>query len=380
MRALNAARQTCERYLPGLLDALNDHPLAELERPGSPAIELFRKHAGAGLVIPKMYSGSGVGPVEAVEVTRALAAASPSLAVATTMHHFSVATLFSLADSLQSSGVEWALLEGIVEQNLLVASGFAEGRPGRGILSPTMEARVDEEANGYRISGSKKPCSLSSSMDLLTASVALANDHGGTDLAVLLVPRQSEGLTIHPFWSTWALAGAESDEIRLTDVLVDERQVMRTELGDAGELDQLQTVGFIWFEMLISACYVGVASALVERVIAAGRGSVSERAQLVARLETSALLLEGTARMVEQGGTDNTALGKSLVARYGAQDALGDAVRQAVELAGGMAFIRGGDVGYLAAASHGLSFHPPSRSSFAEPFMEHVDGKPLVLA
>ncbi|MEU5366079.1 acyl-CoA dehydrogenase family protein [Streptomyces sp. NPDC005925] len=380
MRALDAARDTCERYLPGLLGALAEHSLDDLERPDSPAIGLFRSHGGPALVIPKTYSGLGAGPREAVEVTRALAAASPSLAVATTMHHFSVATLFSLADSLQSSGVEWALLEGIVEQNLLVASGFAEGRPGRGILEPTMEARLDEGGKGYRINGSKKPCSLSSSMDLLTASVALPAADGTSEMAVLLVPRQTEGVTVHPFWSSWALAGAESDEIRLTDVLVDEQQVMRTELGDSGELDELQTVGFIWFEMLISASYLGIASALAERVTTAGRGSVSERAQLVTRLETASLLLEGVARMIEDGETDNAALGKSLVARYGAQDAIGETVRRAVELLGGMAFISSGDVGYLAAASNGLSFHPPSRSSFAEPFVEHVGGKPLRLA
>ncbi|MBB1244038.1 acyl-CoA/acyl-ACP dehydrogenase [Streptomyces durbertensis] len=380
MRALDAARDTCERYVPGLLDALAEHPLDTLERPASPAVELFRTHGGPALVIPKTYSGLGASPLEAVQVTRALAAASPSLAVATTMHHFSVATLFSLADSLQSGGVEWALLEGIVEQNLLVASGFAEGRPGRGILEPTMEARRDDSGKGYLVNGSKKPCSLSSSMDLLTASVALPGPDGTSETAVLLVPRQAEGVTVHPFWSSWALAGAESDEIRLTDVAVDEQQVMRTELGESGELDELQTVGFVWFEMLISASYLGIASALAERVTDAGRGAVSERARLVTRLETATLLLEGVARMIQDGETGNAALGKALVARYGAQDAIGDTVRGAVELLGGMAFIGGGDVGYLAAASHGLSFHPPSRAGFAEPFVEHVGGKPLRLA
>ncbi|MEV6650774.1 acyl-CoA dehydrogenase family protein [Streptomyces sp. NPDC051219] len=378
MRALEAAREVCEGYLPGLLDKLGGHSLEELERPGSPAIGLFRAHGGPSLVIPKTYSGLGAGPLDAVAVTRALAAVSPSLAVATTMHHFSVATLFSLADSLQSGGVEWALLEGIVEQNLLVASGFAEGRPGRGILTPTMQARPD--AKGYRINGSKKPCSLSGSMDLLTASVALPNEDGTSDMAVLLVPRQAEGLTVHPFWSSWALAGAESDEVRLTDVLVDEQQVMRTQLGSNRELDELQTVGFIWFEVLISASYLGIASGLAERVISSGRGSVTERAELVTRLETASLLLEGAARMITDGETDNAALAKSLLARYGAQDAIADTVRRAVELLGGMAFIGGGDIPYLAAASHGLSFHPPSRSSFSEPLIEHVTGKPLRLA
>ncbi|MDH6131837.1 alkylation response protein AidB-like acyl-CoA dehydrogenase [Kitasatospora sp. MAA4] len=377
MRALDTARETCETFLPGLLDKLSGIPLTELEQPGGPAIDLFRSHGGASLVIPQAYQGRGADPLQALAVTRALAARAPSLAVGTTMHHFSVATLFTLAQSLQSSGVEWALLEGIAEQNLLVASGFAEGNPGQGILSPTMTARAAE--GGFLINGAKKPCSLSRSMDLLTASVALPNADGGSDMAVLLVPRQTEGLTVHPFWSSWALAGAESEELRLTDVLVNEQQVMRTELGDAGQLDELQTVGFIWFELLISACYLGMASALVERVCERGRGTVSERARLVAGLESANLLLEGCARMIMDGETGNDSLAKSLVARYGAQDALGSAVNQAVELLGGMAFISSPDVAYLAAACHGLSFHPPSRSSFAEPYLDHVAGRPLRL-
>jgi alkylation response protein AidB-like acyl-CoA dehydrogenase len=153
VHSLDAARSTCEAFLPGLLGRLDDIPLTEREQPGSPAIDLFRSHAGPGLVIPKTYAGAGASPLQALEATRALAASAPSLAVATTMHHFSVATLFTLADSLQSSGVEWALLEGISSQNLLVASGFAEGRPGSGILSPTMTARAAD--GGYTINGAK---------------------------------------------------------------------------------------------------------------------------------------------------------------------------------------------------------------------------------
>ncbi|MER6159606.1 acyl-CoA dehydrogenase family protein [Streptomyces sp. NPDC001868] len=378
MRSLNADRRICEEFLPGLLGELDKVPLTDLEKPGSPAVDHFRAHGGPALVIPKTYAGSGATPLQAVAVTRALAAAAPSLAVATTMHHFSVATLFSLADSLQSGGVEWALLEGIVEQRLLVASGFAEGRPGRGILSPTVEARPAEK--GYRINGSKKPCSLSRSMDLLTASAALPNEDGTSDMAVLLVPRQVEGLTVEPFWSSWALAGAESDEVRMKDVLVDEQQVMRTELGEAGELDELQTVGFIWFELLITASYVGMAGALVERVLARGRGTNTERAELLTRYETASLLTEGTARMIMDEAVGNQGLGRALVARYGAQDAIRDVVGRAVELLGGMAFIGSGDIAYLAAASHGLAFHPPSRSAFTDPFLDHVAGRPLRLA
>ncbi|MFX4293291.1 acyl-CoA dehydrogenase family protein [Streptomyces bohaiensis] len=378
MRSLQSARETCEKFLPGLLDRLADVPLEELEAPRSVAFDDFRAAGGPALLVPASYGGIGADPLQALAVVRALASRAPSLAVATTMHHFSVATLFTLADSIQSSGMEWALLEGIAEQRLLVASGFAEGRPGRGILSPTMSA-VEAEG-GYRVNGAKKPCSLAHSMDLLTASVALpAADGGEPSMAVLLVPRETEGISVHPFWGSRTLAGAESDEVRLTDVFVDEKLLMRTEPSVAGRLDDLQTVGLIWFELLISACYLGIVSGLVERVVDGGRGSAADRARVLTRLETGALLLEGTARMIADGDTDNADLARTLVARYGVQDALRDALGQAVELLGGSAFMSSSDVGYLAGAAHGLSFHPPSRASFTDPYLDHAAGRPLRL-
>ncbi|WP_328492655.1 acyl-CoA/acyl-ACP dehydrogenase [Streptomyces sp. NBC_00414] len=393
MRSMDHARETCEAFLPGLLDKLDDIPLSELEAPGSPALDHFRACGGPGLVIPTKYHGGGADPLQALAVVRAVGAHSPSLAVATTMHHFSVATLFTLADSVQRSGMEWALLEGIAEQGLLVASGFAEGRPGQGILAPTVRAEAVD--GGYLVNGSKKPCSLSASMDLLTASVALPTKNGpdspdgtsdatgdgdGTELAVMLLPRPTEGISVHPFWKSWALAGAESDEVRLTDVFVDEQLLMRTGAAEPGRLDELQTVGFLWFELLISASYLGAAGALVESALGRERGSTSDRADLVTRLETANLLLEGVARMLRDGENGDEALGKALVARYAAQDALGETVRRAVEMLGGTAFIASSEVAYLAAVSHGLGFHPPSRASFAAPYLEHVAGSPLRLA
>jgi alkylation response protein AidB-like acyl-CoA dehydrogenase len=84
--------------------------------------------------------------------------------------------------------------------------------------------------------------------------------------------------------------------------------------------------------------------------------------------------------MIMDEAVGNEGLGRALVARYGAQDTIREVVGRAVELLGGMAFIGSGDIAYLAAASHGLSFHPPSRSSFTDPFLDHADGRPLRLA
>ncbi|MEH1015559.1 acyl-CoA dehydrogenase family protein [Micromonospora sp. CPCC 206060] len=372
MRSLDQARALCESYLPGLLDGLSKVPFEQRESSGGGTLPVFRASNGPSLVIPKDYGGLGATPLDAVRVTRAIGAHAPSLAVATTMHHFSVATLFTFAESIKNSGMEWALLEAITSRNLLLSSGFAEGRPSQGILSPTMTATP--VTGGYRINGSKKPCSLSHSMDLLTASVAVPASDGGLQTAFLLMPATLRGVTRHPFWASSVLAGAESDEVRLTDVFIEEELVIPTENGPDGMLDDLQTVGFIWFELLITASYLGMASALVERALAAGRGATTDRAALGTRLETATQLVEGAARAMMAGDTDNDALARVLMARYGAQDAITDAARQAVEMLGGMSFIGSPDVAYLIAACQCVAFHPPSRASVAAPMVDYLDG------
>lgn len=377
MRSMDHARETCEGYLPGLIDALVRVPLAEREAAGSPVIELFRKSRGPALVIPAEYGGLGASPVEAVRVLRAIGAASPSLAVASTMHHFSVATLFTLADSVAKSGLEWALLEAVAQENLLVASGFAEGRTEQGILSPTMSAVPVE--GGYLVNGSKKPCSLAHSMDLLTAAMTVPGEDGTPEMAILLIPSTIEGITRHPFWRSRILAGAESDEVRLTDVRVEEQLVMRTEAREGDGLDELQTVGFLWFELLISAGYLGAASTLVERALNEKRGSVSERSAVAARLESATLLLESIAHRIVGKESGNEALAEALIARYAAQDAINDAAAKAIELLGGMAFIGGDEVAYYAAAYHALGFHPPSRARTSSSLLDYLEGTGPVL-
>jgi alkylation response protein AidB-like acyl-CoA dehydrogenase len=378
MRSLDDAREVCQRYHPGLCAALAEVPLLEREAPGGPVLDLFRKYGGPGLLVPRENGGAGAGPLDSVRIMRAMSSYSPSLGAATTMHHFTVAMLFSLAATAgRLTQAQLDLLAKIGPENLIVASGWAEGKPHTNILIPAVTARAAE--NGYVINGGKKPCSLSRSMDLLTASVALPVE-GEQTLALLLIPAGLPGITVHEFWTSNVLAGAESDEVRLTDVFVPEELVIRTAPDDPHRLDDLQTAGFAWFEMLATAVYVGAASALVEKVLERGRGTITDRALAVTQLEAAAGLVEGAARAIDDGVTGDEAVAMVLVARYAAQQALAMASDMAAELLGGIAFMRSSEIGYLLAAVRPLAYHPPSRTATAEPLVDYFSGRPLVLA
>jgi len=375
MRYLKRERDAVEKYLPGLDDLLAGTALAELERPESPGIKAFRDHRGPALVIPAEYGGAGADAVDAVRVQRALGSRSPSLAVATTMHHFSVAGLVVVADG---GGQEWLLLEAIAKNNMLLASGFAEGRPDGKVLQPTMAATVTDE--GIRISGVKRPCSLAQSMDLLTASVAMPTEDGGTQLAVALIPANDPGVTVSPFWSSFALAGAESDQVTIDNVLVPPNLVVRTEVPEGEHLDDIQTAAFVWFELLMMGSYLGAASALVERVVASDHIATSERMRLVTGVEGAMAAIENVARQVANCQRTQQLLVDALLVRYSVQDTIASVVPRAIELLGGMNFMTGDDVGYLAAAVNGLGFHPPARAKMAGPLTSYLAGGPLDVA
>ncbi|MFI6618228.1 acyl-CoA dehydrogenase [Streptomyces sp. NPDC050528] len=376
MRFLERERAVLTKLLPGLDESLRAVSLMELESPRSPGIGLFRDSGGPGLVVPVSCQGKGATALDALRVQRALGSRSPSLAVATTMHHFSMATLVGLVTD--GEGLEWMLVEGVASGNRLVASGFAEGRPGAGILSPSMTATVGPD--GVRISGVKRPCSLARSMDLLTASVLVPGEGGvREELAVALVPAESEGVSVSGFWSSSFLSGAESDQVTLTDVLVPPELLLRTSCSD-GRLDELQTAGLVWFELLMTGSYLGVASALVERVLCNERVPESERVRLLVETEGAMAAAEGVARRLDEGCPDESTLADSLYVRYSVQDALARIVPRAVELLGGLNFMSSDEVGHLAACANGLSLHPPARSRMTGPLATHLADGPLTVA
>lgn len=377
MRSLDEARAVCERYHPGMCAALAEIPLAEREAPGGPVLDIFRKFGGPALMVPTEYGGMGVGALDAARIVRAMASYSPSLGAATTMHHYTVATLFALARRAgRLTTAQLALLADIAPGNLLLASGWAEGNPGANIVVPAASARPVD--GGYLVNGGKKPCSLARSMDVLTASAAIPVD-GTPTLALLLIPAGSPGVTVEKFWLSNILAGAQSDEVRLTDVFVPADLVIRSAPDAPDRLDDLQTIGFAWFEMLATSVYVGTTSALVEQALAKGRGSVTDRAQAAIQLESAVALVENAARAIGDGLTGDAAVSAVLVARYAVQQALRAAADLAAELLGGIAFIRSPDIGYLVAAVRALAYHPPSRTAMAEALVDYLTGQPLRL-
>jgi len=371
---MRTERDTLDSYIPGLDKYLSGIPLLDLEQPGNGALRKFRELGGPGLLVPAEYGGTGASLLDAVRIQRAVGSRSPSLAVATTMHHFSVASLVELTAA--GNGFEWAMLMAIAENSWLLSSGFAEGKPGQHILTPTMRGVPAD--GGITVSGTKKPCSLTWSMNLMSASVAVADPVTGTDrLAVVLIPAESAGIERAPFWRTTALAGAESDQVTLTEVHVPESLIFYPQDGES--MDPIQVRGFMWFELLISASYLGAATNLAERAIVRGRGSDENRAGLAIELEAAAAALEQAASGAAALDDHEALLARALYARFATEQAIERVAMSAAAAAGGMSFIESPETAYLLAATRALAFHPPSRAAAAGPIARYLADGPLIL-
>ncbi|MGW3365008.1 hypothetical protein ACWDOR_18900 [Streptosporangium canum] len=356
------------KLLPGLDESLRAVPLMELEGPSGPGIGLFRDSGGPGLLVPTAYQGRGATALDALRVQRALGSRAPSLAVATTLHHFSTATLAAL---ITDEGLESLLVEGVASGNYLVAFGFAEERPGAGVLFPSMTAT--QGPDGVRISGVTRPPSLARSMDLLIAAVMVSRSDGpGEEPAVALVPAESEGVSVGG-------AGADSEQVTLDDVEVPPEMLVRASDLD-GRLDVLLSAGFAWFQLLMTGSYLGAAGALVERVLLDNRVPESERVQLLVEAEGAMSAAEGLARRIDDGGPDESTLAHSLYVRYCVQDALSRVVPRAVGLLGDLDSTASDEVGHLATCTNGLALQPPARSRMTGPLAAYLVDGPLTIA
>ena len=198
-------------------------------------------------------------------------------------------------------------IDGSLEDSWLLSSGFAEGKPGQHILTPTMRGVPAD--GGITVSGVKKPCGLTWSMNLMSASVAVADPtqlHRDRPAGNRADPGR---LSRHPARAVLAdhrAAAAESDQVaEPTEVFVPEALIFYPQDGES--MDPIQARGFVWFEPLISVSYLGAATNLAERAIARGRGPDEDRASLAIELETMTAALEQVASATATAG-DNDAL------------------------------------------------------------------------
>ncbi|MFE0642938.1 hypothetical protein ACFW2Y_15170 [Streptomyces sp. NPDC058877] len=355
--ALPDARERLDGVADGLHAALTAGTAEEYERDAGPVFALLKRTRATTMLVPTECGGKGVAAEDAVRFQVALGRAAPSAAIATTMHHYKIAALGQVA----ATGDEGArtILRGIARDARLVASGGAESAPGKDLRS--LGSQAVRDTDGYRVSGIKRPCSLSGSMDVLSLMVELRAPDGSPDgFAQAFVDAGAEGVEREPFWHSPLFLAAESHAVRLSDVRVPQAQVFPLR-GETGRRFAMDCYG--WFQLLISASYLGIAHCLA--------GATPEGRRLGSRSWTGATaelhhleseLLEA-ARATDAGVPAEDRLDLAVAARDQVEDAIGGIGGRLLRAAGGAAFARTSFHALLAGGLNALAFHPPQRGA-----------------
>jgi alkylation response protein AidB-like acyl-CoA dehydrogenase len=357
----------------GLHAALAAKPAVDYEQNASSVFALLKRTRATTMLIPSSCGGRGEKAVDAVRFQSALGSLAPSAAVATTMHHYKIAALGRVADTGDERAR--AILTELAEDARLIASGGAESTPGRDLRN--LGSRAVRGAHDYRVTGLKRPCSLSTSMDVMSLMAELHGPDGTFEgYAQVFVDARAQGVAREPFWHSPVFRAAESHTVRLTDVVVPPERVFPL-TGGTGR--RFATDCYTWFQLLIGASYLGVAACLAgatPKERRAGSRPWNEAAAGIRRLEAGLL---DAARAVDDGAPAGEQLNLAVRARDRIEDEVAGLGNLLLRAAGGGMFARTCFYSLLAAALNAIAFHPPQRGTRdgigLEPLTPEVKGR-----
>ncbi|WP_225098611.1 acyl-CoA dehydrogenase family protein [Streptomyces sp. CoH27] len=351
------ARAGLEAVAEGLFAALSARPAEEHEQDAGPAFAALKRTRATALLIPRECAGTGASAADAVRFQLALGTLAPAAAVATTMHHYKIAALARVARSGDERAA--AILKDLGAGAGLLASGGAESTPGRDLR--TLGSWAVRDGGDWLVTGLKRPCSLSTSMDVLSLMAELRAPDGTPEgYAQVFVPAGAEGLDREPFWTSPVFRAAESHAVRLTGVRVGDDRVFPLR-GESGR--RFATDCYTWFQLLIGAAYLGVARCLATATPAdrrAGSARWTQGFDGLRRLEAGLL---DAARAVDAGRPAADQLNLAVRARDRIEDELGALGGLLLRAAGGAGFARTAFPTLLAGALHAVAFHPPQRGA-----------------
>jgi hypothetical protein len=361
------ARAGLDAVAEGLYATLAARRPEQHEQDAGPAFAALKATRATALLVPRRCGGTGAPAVAAVRFQTALGTLAPAAAVATTMHHYKIAALGRVARSGDRRAA--AILTGLGTGAQLLASGGAESTPGRDLR--TLGSRAVRDGDDYLVTGVKRPCSLSASMDTLSLMAELRAPDGTPEgYAQVFVPAGASGLRREPFWRSPVFGAAESHAVHLDAVRVPRGSVFPLR-GETGR--RFATDCYTWFQLLISASYLGVARCLAARTPPerrAGSRRWTEAADALRALEGQLL---DAARAVDADRPAGEQLNLAVRARDRVEDEIGALGGRLLRAAGGAAFARTGFPTLLAGALNAIAFHPPQRGAREGVGLEELD-------
>ncbi len=351
------------------------------------SLRTLKEQGYLGLAVPVEFGGRGADLSDCCEAQMALGRADSGLAVAFTMHLFTVGII--VEHWRRERDLSWALLEAIATQNLVICSAFAEPGLGGSLLRSQCQATAVD--GGFRLSGIKVPCSLAGRSDLICLQ-ALSNEDREDRLLIIVLPTKTDGVSVRKSWNGLGMRASESDTLIFEDCFVPESVVFHR-CKPGFDPDDTFAAGLIWFCLMMTSSYLGLVwsafdeakTELNKSVIAhlnAPRSANSSFQDVVGDLAASLISIEsacfGLAKEFEDDRANvNELLPRAVAIKHHAVDICCNAVANLMETAGARAYSSESKLSRLVRDVNAMRFHPPTRFTSRQIIGRWALGRPF---
>jgi acyl-CoA dehydrogenase len=308
-----------------------DDTMPETLRAQAAAMGLF------GFALPEEYGGLGLSMAEEVELVFELTYGAPAFRSMFGTNNGLAGQILVMAGSEEQKA---KYLPGIASGEIIASFGLTE--PDAGSDPSTMTTRAVREGDSYVINGTKRFITNAPSADLIMVFARVGDD----GISVFAVPTSAPGLTVGPKDVKMGQGGSVTSEVYLSDVRVGADTVVG---GDDGFKIAMRSLSR--GRLHVAAVCTGMMRRLVDESVAFAAerrqsGHAISDFQLVqAMIADSATELYAAEAMVRQAakgydsGTD-TRLAPAM-AKYFTSEAVGRVADRAVQIHGGMGYMRG---------------------------------------
>ena len=347
----------------------------------------------AHMTLPSPNGGEDVNLLELCASQEQLAQGCAGTAIAVNMHLF---VLGALLHDMQSAPPERRAQTQMMvamagAQKAIVAGSFSETGVAGAYLLPQTKARKTE--GGWTISGRKAYMSNWPVADFVGALVHLEGHPDGDDLvSMAIVPKATAGLS-SPGESSWDVVGVRASgswDVELENVFVPDMMMPPPQKAEA-MFANMSSFG-AWFNITVSAVYLGVAQAAVdwttrylkerkppteERPLAHMAGLQYQLAEMIALNEASRALIRASAEdwMARPWDVEEAAA-KGGICKYVATNNHLRVVNLAMDVAGGPGLFRRFGLERLYRDVRAGKAHPPSDMMALEWIAKHHLGIP----
>ncbi len=303
------------------------------------------------LGIPTEYGGGGYGYTELCGVTRRLAQACGSTALAFAMHSHPVA--LNVFKAQKGDPKAQATLQKIAVNELIIA-----GTGANDWLNSNGTAQAVE--GGYRINAHKRFVSGGPGANILVSSVNFESEQGHEVLHFSL-PFTTPGIQVQDNWQTLGMRGTGSNDVILDNVFLPESAIVARR--PAGVWHPIWDTILPIAMPLICSVYVGLADAAATLALKACQGKPALAGlvgQMNNHLTMAQLALEDLiGRQLEYRFMPNAANTEAVLTR---KTLIYQGVMQTVELActlaGGSSFFEGHPLERIVRDIRAMHFHP----------------------